>query len=99
MPITEAPFDVAGITVPDDLSGILLKNRDTPTFNGVLAKNRKIVTQLRRQAWPVAAAPDEEQPPEPNDAPEETPQPAPDPTPQFTEPGDAPEEDTPTADR
>jgi hypothetical protein len=93
MPITATPIDLRDLVVPDDLSAILQKGgRDqTPTFDAVLSRHRKLVSGLRRQVWPVAstvepdpepeAAPEEERPaPQPGVEPEPADAPAPEPT-------------------
>lgn len=75
MPITATPIDLRHLVVPDDLSAILQKGgRDqTPTFDAVLSKHRKLVSGLRRQLWPVVSTVE----PDPEPAPEEVPAPHP----------------------
>jgi hypothetical protein len=87
MPITATPVDLRHLVVPDNLSDILQKGGrgQTPTFDAVLSKHRKLVSGLRRQVWPVLSTVEPD--PEPETAPEEVPAPHPGVEP---EPSDAP---------
>lgn len=91
MPITATPIDLRHIIVPDNLSDILQKGgkQETPTFNAVLSKHRKLAASLRRQAWPVASTVEPVSEPEDDEE-------VPDPHPGVeTEPADVPAPEDP----
>lgn len=80
------PIDLTEIT-DRPLVEVLKKDKETPEFNALLQRKRRVVSQLRNQKWPVANTPEpvdpdveddeEAPPPHPGVAPEQTPHPEP----------------------
>ncbi|MET9262346.1 hypothetical protein [Amycolatopsis sp. NPDC004079] len=84
-------IDLSGVT-ERPLAETLKKDPETPTFNEILRRKRRAVSQLRNMRWPGATAepdvPESNEPPQPDSGPEAEPDASPTPD---EEPASTPE--------